>query len=466
MKNSILRIKRRSLAVALVLALSTGTVAFAASDSIASPNLPTNIGANHMPPGPPPEGGMPGGAPGGQHKTASDLSATVLVDGESQSLDRHVYASGITDESAVLVRGGGSLNLSNAELHKQGDSSSADASNFNGQNAVFLCADNSTAHLSDIVLESDADGSNAIFSTGEKSVVTAEHIKIHTKNNSSRGLDATYGGTIKATDVEIVTEGAHCGALATDRGEGNVLVSGANIKTSGEGSPCIYSTGNIQLTNGVGEATGSEIAVVEGKNSITLNNADLTGHIKHGVMLYQSFSGDAGVGMAKFTANDSKLTNQSPGPMFYVTNTIAEASLKNTQLVQAGGSKTLVQVTSDRWGVAEQNGGNFTLNAENQLLEGAVLANRISQVTLNLGDGAVFSGSANPDNQADSMVVNLKSGAAWELTEDSYVTTLIDEDGSFSNIKSNGHNIYYSKAGNSFGGKTIKLPGGGKLMAH
>ena len=464
--NSIKKIKCRSLAIALMLALGIGTAAFAAPGNAIMPDMPAQNAENHMPPGPPPEGGMPGGFPGGQHKTASDLSATVLVDGENQSLDKQAYASATTDESAVLVRGGGSLNLSNAKLHKNGDSSSEDASNFNGQNAVFLCADSSTAHLSDVVLESDADGANAIFSTGEKSIVTAEHIKIHTKNNSSRGLDATYGGTIKARDVEIVTEGAHCGALATDRGEGNVLVNGANIKTSGEGSPCIYSTGNIQLTNGVGEATGSEIAVVEGKNSITLNNADLTGHIKHGVMLYQSFSGDAGVGMAKFMANDSKLTNQSPGPMFYVTNTTAEASLKHTQLIQAGGSRTLVQVTSDRWGVTDQNGGNFTLNAENQLLEGAVLANRISQVTLNLGDDAVFSGSVNPDNQADSMVVNLKSGATWELTEDSYVTKLVDEDGSFSNIKSNGHNIYYSKAENSFGGKTIKLPGGGKLIAH
>lgn len=464
--NSIKKIKCRSLAIALLLALGTGTAAFAASGSAIMPDMPAQNAENHMTPGPPPEGGMPVGFPGGQHKTASDLSATVLVDGENQSLDKQAYASATTDESAVLVRGGGSLNLSNAKLHKNGDSSSEDASNFNGQNAVFLCADNSTAHLSDVVLESDADGANAIFSTGEKSIVTAEHIKIHTKNNSSRGLDATYGGTIKARDVEIVTEGAHCGALATDRGEGNVLVNGANIKTSGEGSPCIYSTGNIQLTNGVGEATGSEIAVVEGKNSITLNNADLTGHIKHGVMLYQSFSGDAGVGMAKFMANDSKLTNQSSGPMFYVTNTTAEASLKNTQLIQVGGSKTLVQVTSDRWGVTEKNGGNFTLNAENQLLEGAVLANRISQVTLNLGDGAVFNGSANPDNQADSMVVKLKSGATWELTEDSYVTTLVDEDENFNNIKSNGHNIYYSKAENSFGGKTIKLPGGGKLVAN
>lgn len=34
--------------------------------------------------------------------------------------------------------------------------------------------------------------------------------------------------------------------LATDRGEGNVIVNGAKIKTSGEGSPCVYSTGKIQ----------------------------------------------------------------------------------------------------------------------------------------------------------------------------------------------------------------------------
>ena len=466
MMNRIKKIKCRSLAIALMLALGTGTGVFAAPGNDVVTDIPTNNAANHMPPGPPPEGGMPGGAPGGQQKTASDLSATVLVDGESQSLDRQVYASGITDESAVLVRGGGSLNLSNAELHKNGDSSSADASNFNGQNAVFLCADNSTAHLNDVVLESDADGANALFSTGEKSVVTAEHIKIHTKNNSSRGLDATYGGTIKASDVKIVTEGAHCGALATDRGEGNVLVNGANIKTSGEGSPCIYSTGNIQLTNGVGEATGSEIAVVEGKNSITLNNADLTGHIKHGVMLYQSFSGDAGVGEARFSSQDSKLTNMSEGPMFYITNTVATAKLSNTQLVQAGGSKTLVQVTSDRWGQEGQNGGNFTLEAEKQLLEGYVLANNISQVALELREGAVLKGAVNPDNKAKKATVSLGKGSVWELTGDSYVTSITDEVSDFSNIKSNGYNIYCDKSERSQGGMSIDLPGGGNLIVR
>lgn len=179
--------------------------------------------------------------------------------------------------------------------------------------------------------------------------------------------------------------------LATDRGEGNVIVNGAKIKTSGEGSPCVYSTGNIQLTNGKGEATGSEIAVVEGKNSITLNKVNLTGHVDHGIMLYQSFSGDAGVGEAKFSAKDSMLTNASSGPMFYVTNTTATASLDNTDLVQSG--DVLSNVTSGRWGTSGKNGGDFTLNAAKEKLKGKILANNISKVTLNLGSKANWTGS-------------------------------------------------------------------------
>ena len=107
-------------------------------------------------------------------------------------------------------------------------------------------------------------------------------MKIYTTAGSSRGLDATYGGTITASDVDIVTEGAHCAALATDRGEGTVTVTRGTLMTSGEGSPCVYSTGAIRAVDSRGAASNSEIAVVEGKNSIELQNAELTGSVKHG----------------------------------------------------------------------------------------------------------------------------------------------------------------------------------------
>lgn len=412
-----------------------------------------------LPPGPPPDGKF--GGMNNDQNDASTLKATQIIDQKDLTLTAQKLTNNNVDENVVLVRNGGSFTLHNAELMKTGDSSSADASNFTGQNAVVL-VNNSKANLDNVTLTSDADGANALFATGEKAVLTAKHIKIHTKNNSSRGLDATYGGTINAEDVDITTEGAHCGALATDRGEGNVIVKGANLKTSGEGSPCIYSTGNIQLTDGTGVATGSEIAVVEGKNSITLNNAVLTGHVKHGVMLYQSFSGDANVGIAKFTAKDSTLNNNSDGPMFYITNTTAEASLENTQLKQSG--DILVKVTSDRWGSTGKNGGDFTLNAQNQNLSGQILANQISKVTLNLNDGSSFTGTINPDNQADAANMNLTKDAHWELTANAYVTTLKDAQADFSNIASNKHNIYYDKESNpTLNGQTIRLPGGGQL---
>ena len=452
--------KKRSLALALALSLTTGfgIVQASPAENQAPPAM-TQSGTmpappdGQLPPGPPPDGKM--GGPGMQQtKSASEFTAAKVVDQTTASYDNLSLAAENTDENTVLVRNGGNLTLTN---------SSADASNFSGQNAVFLASD-STAKLSNVTLTSDADGANAVFATGKNSVINADHLTIHTKNNSSRGLDATYDGTIKATNVDITTEGAHCGALATDRGEGTVIVKNAKIKTSGQGSPCIYSTGDIRLSDGTGEATGSEIAAVEGKNSITLNNADLTGHVDHGVMLYQSFSGDADVGEAKFSAKDSKLTNLSSGPMFYITNTTATASLENTQLVQNG--DVLVNVTSGRWGTAGKNGGDFTLNATNQKLTGKVLANNISSVTLNLGNKASFLGSFNEDNAAKKASISLKKDSSWELTADSYVTTITDENAKFRNIKSNGHNIYYDKASNTaLNGKTIKLPGGGKLIA-
>lgn len=454
--------KKKVLALAVALGLTYGISLCAAAGAPAEfPSAP--MGSQGMPQGefppPPPPGGMGKGMPEG--KDVNDLAAACTIDGEDKELAGLSLTAEKTDESAVLVRSGGGLLLTKATLSKTGDCSSADASNFTGANAIIL-VNNSTAILKDLELFSDADGANAIFSTGENSHITVENTKIHTKNNSSRGLDATYGGSIAATDVEITTEGAHCGALATDRGEGTVMVTRGLLRTSGEGSPCIYSTGAITLTDSRGEATGSEIAVVEGKNSIALQNVALTGHQKHGVMLYQSFSGDAGVGEASFSAADSTLTNRSDGPMFYVTNTKATATLENTQLVQAG--DILIQVTSDRWGNAGSNGGDFTFYGKRQKLSGTVLANAISKIALHLTDQSEWRGSINKDKAAGSASVHLSKDSTWTLTADSYVTSLTDEDSTFGNIKSNGHTIYYdSQKNKALNGKTIQLPDGGKI---
>ena len=72
----------------------------------------------------------------------------------------------------------------------------------------------------------------------------------------------------------------------------------------------------------------------------------------------------------------------------------------------------------------------------------------------------------NSDNQAKTANLTLAATATWTLTADAYVTTFSDAQADYSNIQSQGHNIYYSKASNpKLNGKTIPLPGGGQLMA-
>ena len=423
-----------------------------------------------MPPAPPsgpiPQGAPPQGAPpqGQAGKSLAEFTAAQRITGTTQTLsNKSILASG-SDQNVVLAEQGADVTLDTVNLIKTGDTTSGDGSNFNGQNAVFL-ASQSKALLRNVAITSQAEGANAVFATGQKADVTVKNVQINTQGNSSRGLDATYGGTIHGDHVTISTAGAHCASLATDRGEGNVYVTNSTLATSGQGSPVIYSTGNIVLTNSTGVAKGSEIACVEGKNSIIVDNDILTGCVSHGVMLYQSFSGDAGTGTASFTARHSTLRNYSDGAMFYVTNTKAVANISDT-VIESTKNLNLIEVTSDRWGNKGSNGGDFDFTAARQALQGNVVANSISTVAVHLTDRSTWSGAMNPKRTAKTAALSLDATSVWDVTGKSYVSALTDDDRTMSNIHSNGYTIYYDKSNQAnawLQGKTITLKDGGKV---
>lgn len=414
------------------------------------------------PPGAPPDGGQ-GGVPGGGQSSQVEGTALYTVDNTTESKSGQTYTSTTQDENAVKVTNGGSLALTNATVNKSGGTSSEDSSNFYGLNAGVLAEANSTLTIKDSTITTDSEGSNGAFATGEGATLNLENVTIMTTKNSSRGLDVTNGGTIAATNVDITTIGAHCAAIASDRGGGTETVNGGTMKTAGEGSPGIYSTANITVNDADITATGSEAAVIEGKNSITLNNVTITGSVKRGVMLYQSTSGDAEVGTSCFTMNGGSLTALQ-GPLFYITNTEAVVDITNATLTQSSG--TLISASKDSWGTEGSNGGKVTFTAHSQTLDGNVLCDSIGSVTLNLTEGSALTGAVDEDNTAGTMALSLDSTSTWNVTGTSYLTAFTDSDSTLSNIKDNGNMIYYdvSDSANSWlGGKTITLSGGGML---
>ncbi len=397
--------------------------------------------------------GGPGGM-GGNSSESTEASGATTVDGSEKTLSEN-YSSASADESAILVSNGGKATVNNSTITKTGDSTNTESSEFNGVNAAVLVQSGSSANISGADIKTDAKGANAVFATGENAKIYIKNSTITSSGESSaRGLDATYGGYIEADNVKITTQGGSCATLATDRGEGTVTAKNSTLETNGSGSPVIYSTGNISIDNSTGTANGSQMVVIEGKNSATVTNSKLSASAKGnrndvdkaGIMIYQSMSGDASEGTGTLNATDSTLEIQADSdyyknaPMFFVTNTDATINLKNTKLVYGSGVLLNAAGTSE-WGNEGSNGGTVTLNAENQTLTGNITADKISTVAINL-TASTYEGAINSDNSAKEITLKLDKASKIKLTGDTYVTSLEDEDESYSNIDFGSYKLY------------------------
>ncbi len=347
----------------------------------------------------------------------------------------------------AIEASGTSESYSNVAVEKTGDSDSGDEADFYGDNATVFATDGATLDLNQMVITSDGQHANGVFSYGEGTTVNITDSIIDTKGNCSGGLMTTGGGTMNAKNLRITTSGNSSAAIRSDRGGGTVNVDGGVYTTSGTGSPVIYSTADITVSNAQLESTASQGVVVEGKNSVTLNNVDLVADnntknsdksdFYQAVMIYQSMSGDATSGTSSFAMNGGSLTNAN-GDVFFANNTACEITLNDTTIVNNGDGMFL-RAAAAGWGNEGSNGGQVTLHANKQVINGDMVVDDVSNLNLYLENGSTFTGTINADKQAGKVYVDLSGGSKWTLTSDAYITSLTCEADS---IDLNGHTLY------------------------
>ena len=365
---------------------------------------------------------------------------------KNENLSSKTLESTTKDQSVVYITKSG-ISISNSNLKKvSGDSSNTENSEFYGVNAAVLIQ-GGQATITSGTITTSAKGSNAVCATN-KGTVTISGTKITSNGSgSARGLHSTYGGTITGTNLEISTIGGSCATLATDRGEGKVSCSECSLSTEGAGSPIIYSTGEITISKSKGIATGSQMVVVEGKNTANvLENSELKCNgngnrnnvDKCGIFLYQSMSGDAASGTSIFNCKNSKMEIlsssdvYSSAPMFFITNTDSVINLEDCNF--SYGSKIFLSAQgTSQWGNSGSNGGVVTINLKNQIIEGDFIADSISGITINLVNSQIR-GNFNTGNTAAKLSIILDKDSSITLTGNSYYTSIINEDNSGKNI--------------------------------
>ena len=349
------------------------------------------------------------------------------------------------DGGHAIHADGGKADYENIEVQKTGDSSSEEA-DFYGDNAAIFAENGATLTIKNADITTDGSHANAVFSYGEGTTVNISDSKIRTNSNNSGGLMTTGGGTMNAENLDVITQGGSSAAIRSDRGGGTVNVTGGYYEANGKGSPAVYSTADITVKDAELVSNSAQGIVVEGKNSVTLENVTLTANnvtknsdkssVYQAVMLYQSMSGDADEGTASFVMKGGSLVNKNGG-MFYINNTKAEIDIDNVDFTYA--SDDFLRIEAAGWGKEGANGGQVTFTAANQEFEGNTIVDSISTLNMYLNDGTLYSGSINTDGEAGAVYVEISDDSTWKLTGDSYITSLTcDEDA----IDLNGFKLY------------------------
>ena len=390
-----------------------------------------------------------GGGFGGSGEVTNGTSANTIT--EDTEVDSETYTSTGDDENALRVDGA-TVTLKDTTIEKTaGSSSNTEDGDFYGLNAGLLVLNGATATITGATVNTSVTNGNGVFSYGEGTVVNISDSTIRTTENNSGGIQTTGGGTMNATNLDVETQGNSAAAIRSDRGGGTVNVDGGSYVTNGTGSPAIYCTADISVSDATLTANASEGVVVEGKNSVALTDCDVTGNMSntyngdsdeniHCIMIYQSMSGDADVGEAAFSAEGGSITAKT-GDMFYITNTDCEITLKDVAFTLANDVFLRVEGNSSSrgWGTEGANGGDVTLTADSQEFTGNILVDEISSLVLTMKNGTSYEGAINPDGDGGTVDVTLDDNSTWTLTGDSYITSF---DGDTSNITANGYHLY------------------------
>lgn len=357
------------------------------------------------------------------------------------------FSATTAGQHAISLTTNSSKTYTNAEVTKTGDATgSSDGTtgyDWTGSNAAVFASGKAklTISGSDTTIESNAVGGNAVFSyggnlngsnSGDGTTITISDAEITTTKNNSGGIMVTGGGKITASNLTITTSGGSSAAIRSDKGGGTISVTGGTYSTTGQGSPAIYSTAKITGEDVTLKSNASQVVVIEGGNSVTLTDSELTANHStlngqdttyQAVLIYQSQSGDASNGASYFTMTGGSITN-TKGDVFCVTNTTTTITLSGVEITNDDSSGYFLRAEAQNWGSSGSNGGKVTLKATNQEIDGNILIDSASTLTLNLSGSSEFNGAINPSSQSGTVKVTVASGSTWTLTSDSYITSI------------------------------------------
>lgn len=221
--------------------------------------------------------------------------------------------------------------------------------------------------------------------------------------------NVSYSATKEINENSTITIGDY---TSTNKDENALLISGSTTEIS-----------NITV-NKTGDSDGGDSTSFYRNNSAILakDGANLT---LNNITVTTDATGANGI----FSYGGSATTNNSSSDGTSIT--ISDSSI-TTMKDNSGGIMTT---------------GGGIMNASNLIIQtaiGNIVVDSISTLEMNLSK-SYYEGTINGDNSAKEISLKLSKDSTIKLTGDSYITSLEDEDTSYSNIDFNGYKLYVNR---------------------
>lgn len=356
-------------------------------------------------------------------------TASKTYSSEEFTVEDVELSTDLGDDSIIKSVNGAIVRLKKAKLHKSGDTSDHSEGSFTGLNAAVL-AEGGKIYIEDSTVTSHAIGGNNIFVHGKGSEVYLKNVLLDAYGvASNRCIYVSFGGYLEAENCEFISRGTISSTVATDTGGGTIKLKNCLVKAMGSNCASLYSTGEIIAESCMCLAPETEGLIIVGNNSIEIKDSYVLSGQSQGVK-FMSMMGENG---GKFSMNGGILA-VCEGPIAHVGGA---GSIQMREVKVANPSGIAFVAYSMGPNMMREDDGSVskvTIGLYNQLIEGDTLADKSHGIELNLRENSKYRGSINKDNKADFASVTLDKSSVWELTSDSYISSLSNEDETNSNI--------------------------------
>lgn len=363
-------------------------------------------------------------------------TASYIYDGGETCLTEGHFETEARNDNVIKATGGAKLRMNNITVEKRGDTTDHSEGSFTGLNAAVL-AEGGDIAMEDCTITSHAIGGNNVFVHGEDSHVTLKNVLLDAYGiASNRCIYVSFGGRLEAEGCEFISRGSISSTVATDTGGGRIYLKDCMVKTLGGHCASLYSTGDIVAEHCICVAPETEGLIIVGGNTMTLTDTHVFSGQGQGIKLTAAMESNAG----SFTMTGGSLT-ACEGPVVKAEGK-AEVILRNVAIANPSGEAVKGVKGFAPPGMEKPKTEPALLHVvlQEQELRGSITADPDHALSVELLEGSRLVGSINGDGMANT-AVRLSADSRWELTGDSVVNALINEDPTGANIVTGGYSL-------------------------